>query len=96
MSRKNSLLLVASRNTVLLQGEWLEAFWCQECQDTRWFHVKKLDASRYELLIAPVELWHQAVGVINPEGNPTVGEFTRRQSRMMSGNQIKDFKFMGY
>jgi len=95
ISRRNSLLLVAGQKTVLLDGEWLEPFWCQECQATKWFHVRKVDASRYELSVAPVHLWQQAVGVIDPKGNPTVGEFTRRQSRTLSQGKTKDFKFMG-
>lgn len=94
VSRKNSLLLVATQSTVSLNGEWLEALWCKECQETRWFHVRKLGPSSYELSVAPVHLWQQAVGVIDPKGNPTVGDFTRRQARMLSQNQIKDFKFM--
>ena len=48
----------------------------------------------YELSVAPAELWQQATGVIHPHRNPSVGEFTYRQSRMLGGNSVKDFWVM--
>jgi hypothetical protein len=78
--RREALMLVAAKTAVPLQGEWLEAFWCEHCQETKWYHVRKRE-SVYELSLAPSELWQQATGVINPYGNPSVGEFTFRQSR---------------
>jgi hypothetical protein len=33
-------------------------------------------------------------GVIHPHINPSVGEFTRRQSRMVGFNGVKDFSFV--
>jgi hypothetical protein len=45
--------------------------------------------------VAPPELWQQVHGVIQPSGNPSVGEFTRRQSRMLGFNGVKDFRFVG-
>ncbi len=100
MSRRNALLLTANQTTVALPGEWLEAFWCDECQKTRWYHVRKQDAAdsskaaTYDVSIAPPELWQQASQLIDPRGNPSVGEFTRRQARMTSDRQIKDFSFI--
>jgi hypothetical protein len=91
--RRNALMLVATQTTVPLEGEWLEAFWCQECQQTKWHHVRKTSERTYEVAIAPPELWQQVTGVINPEGNPSVGEFTRRHSRVVRYNGIKDFLF---
>ncbi len=93
ISRLNALMLVASQTTVSLQGEWLEAFWCNECQANQWYHVRKV-GSIYNLSVAPPDLWQQATGVIDPHGNPSVGEFTRRQSRMVGFNGVKDFRFM--
>lgn len=87
-------MLVASKTAVPLEGEWLEAFWCRECQQSRWYHVRKHDRN-YEVSLAPPELWQQATGVINPQGNPSVGEFTRKQSRMLGYNGIKEFRFVG-
>lgn len=82
ISRKNAQLLIADRTAVSLQGEWVEAFWCEHCQATKWYRVRKLDAS-YIVSIAPPELWQSVSGVIDPHGNPSVGEFTKRQARMM-------------
>ncbi|WP_026104410.1 hypothetical protein [Anabaena sp. PCC 7108] len=90
MRRREALMLVAAKTTVAIQGEWLEAFWCDHCQETNWYHVRKLE-SVYELSLAPAELWQQATGVINPHRNPSVGEFTFRQSHVIGGNSIKDF-----
>ncbi|MGG6269264.1 hypothetical protein ACQ4M3_25915 [Leptolyngbya sp. AN03gr2] len=93
MGRRSALLVVATRTTVSLDGEWLEAFWCDECQTREWYHVRKHDRT-YDLSIAPPELWQQATGVIHPSGNPSVGEFTRRQSRVVGFNGVKDFQFV--
>jgi hypothetical protein len=95
MNRLSALMLVAHQTAVPIEGEWLEAFWCEECQQTKWYHVRKSGDRTYEVSIAPPQLWQQVTGVINPYGNPSVGEFTRRQSRLMSYNNIKDFKFVG-
>ena len=94
IGRKNALILVANKTAVALEGEWLEAFWCDRCQQTKWYHVRKNDRT-YETSLAPQELWKQVTGVILPGGNPSVGEFTRRQSRMVRYQGVKDFKFMG-
>jgi hypothetical protein len=95
MSRRSALMLVQTHTAVLIEGEWLEAFWCEECQETKWYHVRKSGDRAYELTPAPQELWQQVTGVTDPRGNPTVGEFTRRHSRMVSNHSIKDFKFVG-
>lgn len=96
ISRRNALTLISHQSAVPLLGEWLEAFWCEECQETRWYHVRKRDGTltaAYQVAIAPPELWQQVTGVLHPSGNPSVSEFTRRQSRMSSDRQIKDFHF---
>lgn len=95
MSRRSALILVANQTAVPLEGEWIEAFWCQHCQQTKWYHVRKCDNRTYEISLAPRELWQQATGVISVDGNPSVGEFTRRQARFLGYNSIKDFKFVG-
>ncbi len=93
LNRRDALMLVAAKTTISLDGEWLEAFWCQACQQTNWYHVRKRE-SRYELSAAPAELWQQATGVIQANGNPSVGEFTRKQARMLNYRGVKDFGFM--
>jgi hypothetical protein len=91
VKRREAMILVAAKTAVPLQGEWLEAFWCEHCQETKWYHVHKHE-SVYKLAVAPVELWQQATGVFNPDQNPSVGEFTLRQSRMLTGKAIQDFR----
>lgn len=95
MGRRVALTVVASLGTVPLTGEWLEAFWCDRCQQSRWYHVHKTGANQYALSTVPSELWMQAAGVILPTGNPTVGEFTRRQARQTTYGGVKDFYRMG-
>lgn len=94
VSRKTSLLLISSYQTVTLEGEWLEAFWCDHCQQTTWYHVCKTSDRTYSLSVAPRELWQQVQGVVRLSGNPSVGEFTRRQSRSASHRGIRDFQFV--
>ncbi|MBE9155764.1 hypothetical protein IQ265_02800 [Nodosilinea sp. LEGE 06152] len=95
LSRRAALTLVASFGTVPLQGEWLEAFWCDRCQATQWYHVRKTGANQYSLCTVPQTLWTQVAGVILPTGNPTVGEFTRRQARQTRFGGVKDFGRIG-
>ena len=93
MSRLSALMLVASKTAVPLEGEWIEAFWCDQCQETRWYYVRKISDREYQIQPVSRGLWSQASGVIHPEGNPSVGEFTRRQAR--SGSNLRDFGVMG-
>jgi hypothetical protein len=94
MSRRGALLLVATNTTVSLEGEWLESFWCDHCQESKWYHVRKTGDRTYELAIAPCELWQQVAGVVHPGGNPSVGEFTRKNSRMLGYYGLKEFQFV--
>ena len=94
MSRKRAMLLVANQTTVSLEGEWLEAFWCDHCQSTRWYHIQKVERN-YTLSIAPPELWQNVDRVVNPDGNPSVSEFTRKHSRTLSYGGINQFQFIG-
>ncbi|MCL6434890.1 MAG: hypothetical protein K6T90_11880 [Leptolyngbyaceae cyanobacterium HOT.MB2.61] len=97
INRRNALLLVRSATAVPLVGEWLEAFWCPECQETKWYHIRKHEstdsskAATYDAAVAPTELWQQATGMIHPNGNPSVGEFTRRQARLVGYQGIRGF-----
>ncbi|MBE9061352.1 hypothetical protein [cf. Phormidesmis sp. LEGE 11477] len=91
MGRKVSLRVMSSYTTVPLEGEWLEAFWCGECQQNEWYWVMRSPENTYTLNKVPEDLWQQAQGVILATGNPTVSEFTRRQSRRMNYYGVKDF-----
>ncbi len=82
ISRFGSKLLLLNNASVPLAGEWLEEFWCQECQQSNWYHVHRSEGNVYTVKLAPAHLWKRATGVINPERNPSVGEYSYRQSRM--------------
>jgi hypothetical protein len=77
--------------TVSMTGEWLEAFWCDLCQSTKWYYVCKTGDRTYEISLAPDELWQRVTGVIHPNGNPSVGEFTRTQARVNGYQGVKAF-----
>ncbi|MDF5718399.1 MAG: hypothetical protein PUP93_32165 [Rhizonema sp. NSF051] len=92
VKQQSARRLMATKTTVLLEGEWLEGFWCDDCNQTTCYHIQKSDRT-YHLSVASPELWQQAVGVMNPEGNPSVGEFTRKHARNVGYNGSKDFQF---
>jgi hypothetical protein len=94
MSRQNALRLVSARMAVPIAGEWVEAFWCEQCQSTSWYHVCKGEDRTFQVMIAPRDLWQYTSGTVDPEGNPSVGQFTRRNSRMLGCNLTKDFQFV--
>ena len=94
IGRLSSLMLIATNTAVPLQGEWLEAFWCDQCQEAQWYHVRKTGDRSYDVSLAPQELWQQATGVINTEGNPSVSEFSRKHANMRGWGGLKDFKYM--
>lgn len=94
VGRRSALLAVATQTTVSLTGEWLEAFWCDQCQTKTWYHVRRSESNHYDVSITPPELWQQATGVINPHGNPSVSEFTQKCSRKANYHAVKEFHFM--
>lgn len=94
ISRRNALMLVANQTAVPIDGEWLEAFWCEQCQQTKWYYVRKSNERTYDISLAPPELWQQATGVIHAEGNPSVSEFTRRSARDVTYQGLNGFQFV--
>lgn len=99
IGRQNALILLANQTAVSLEGEWLEALWCAQCQETKWYHIKKIVSNvaskqvcTYDVSVAPLELWQQAIGVIYPDRNPSVGEFTSREARMLNYKNGKIFE----
>lgn len=87
--RRTSIMLIATNGAITLENEWLEAFWCQVCQETNWYHVTKMGDRTYQLSLAPAELWQQVQGVIHPHGNPSVSEYTKRHARSQALNHLK-------
>ena len=93
MGKRSALMLMSTHTTVPIQGEWLEAFWCGDCQQKNWYHVCKTERT-YQISLAQDRLWQQVSGVLHPDGNPSVSEFTLRQSRAHRSTKIKDFGFV--
>lgn len=96
IGRRQAKLAIAEQSAVPLSNEWLEAFWCDHCQASRWYHIRKVEGTPtvYQLSDVPPNLWQQATGVIHSEGNPSVSEFTRQQARMLGFDGLKAFRFV--
>ena len=92
--RRAEQLLAAYRKVLPLADEWLESFWCAQCEASCWWHVKRLGRHKHHLSAVPTQLWEQATGVMRPEGNPTVSQFTRRQAKATGVTGLKQFRFM--
>lgn len=92
--RRADELLAAYRRVLPLTDEWIEAFWCDACACTSWWHVKRHDRHDYSLSKVPRELWEQATGVIRVEGNPTVSQFSRRQARAGGVHGMRQYRFL--
>ncbi|GAB4214051.1 MAG: hypothetical protein OHK0012_11310 [Synechococcales cyanobacterium] len=91
MGSLTSRLVMAAYGEVPLVGEWIEAFWCGQCQDTTWYHVHKVEERRYTVTPAPYALWKNATKVVNPFQNPSVSEYTFRASKGYSAYGLKGF-----
>ena len=79
VGKRSAQMLISAQGSVTLNREWLEKFWCSSCQESNWYHIRKC-LSTYQCNVAPREMWQRAVGVSDPQGNPSVGEFTRRHA----------------
>lgn len=95
MSKRTAEKVLLAYNQVLsLSDEWLECFWCEDCQVSTWWHVKRLGPLEYTLETVAKELWEQASGVIRPEGNPSVSQFTRRNARFGGIQGLRQFRYL--
>lgn len=88
-THKKASLILGDRQTVGLAGEWLEEFWCPECQSKQWYYVRKQD-NIYAVTPAPRSLWETATGVIDPKGNPSVSQYTKTNA---SQHRLKSSRF---
>lgn len=92
--RRADELLAAYKRVLPLSNEWIECFWCEDCGTSTWWHVKRHDRCDHTLAPVPRELWAQASGVILPEGNPSVSQFTRRQARANGVQGLRQYRFL--
>ena len=78
-SRDNIIYLTAAKIPCYLEDEWLECFWCSECNKNNFYHVKKWRNGSYQAL-PPIatSAWNRAVGVAYPEGIPGISQYSQR------------------
>jgi hypothetical protein len=67
MGRRTALLVVATHRSVLLDGEWLEEFWCDQCDEARWYHVRRLGDRAYDAAVAPFVSGNRQLRSFTPE-----------------------------
>ncbi len=67
--------------------EWLEAFWCPSCQKTIWYHVQQFE-TEYRLHSPSEQDWMRATGTVGVTGNPSVSEFSKRESRISPNQRL--------
>lgn len=90
MTKKTAGLVLAT-HTAVRTDEWIEAFWCPECEETQWYGVRKTADRTYELFSVPRQLWERVEGAIDPFGNPSVSQFTRREAKRLSTKRYRDY-----
>lgn len=94
VAHRTAVQLIHVYGAIPLRNEWLEEFWCKECQQKVWYHVRRDENLIFHLVPAPSSLWHQVSGVIDPRGNPSVSEFTRTQSRAVGVHGLRSYRFL--
>ncbi len=94
IGRHTARMVLAVHGQVPLRNEWLECLWCRDCQQRRWYHVVRNEDCSHDLRPAEERLWQQVSGVINPQGNPTVGQFTRESARATGVHGLKSYRFL--
>ncbi len=88
MTKQKASLILLSNSTVSLDREWLEEFWCDECQEKNWYHVKRTDDG-YVLSSASAKTWQQSMGTIDPyKANASVSEFSVREANRFRARRI--------
>ena len=84
MPDKKAKLVIDAYPVLVLSNEWLEELFCPQCGTSTWCHVIKHDRVQHTVRWAPRDLWMQVAHVDPVVANPTVSEFTRRESRRHS------------
>jgi len=84
MADKTAKLVIQAYPVLVLSNEWLEELFCPACGSSRWCHVIKHDRVEHTVRWAPRDLWEQVAHVDPVVANPTVSEFTRRESRRLN------------
>jgi hypothetical protein len=88
LTKQKASIVLLSYSAVSLDREWLEEFWCDECQDKSWYHVKRTDDG-YVLSNVSAKTWQQSVGTIDPyKANASVSEFSVREANRFRSRRV--------
>jgi len=88
LTKQKASIVLLSYSAVSLDREWLEEFWCDECQDKSWYHVKRTDDG-YVLSNVSAKTWQQSVGTIDPyKANASVSEFSVREANRFRARRV--------
>ena len=88
MSDKKAKLVINAYPVLVLSNEWLEELFCPDCGTSSWCHVTKHDQRNHTIKWAPRELWMQVAHVDPLVPNPSLSEFTRRESRQLTQKRV--------
>ncbi|MDR9405530.1 MAG: hypothetical protein RI580_19085, partial [Halothece sp. Uz-M2-17] len=61
MTKKTATLVLSTR-TAVRTDQWVEAFWCRQCEETQWYQVRKTMERTYEVSLVSRELWERMEG----------------------------------
>lgn len=81
MPHKRARLVIQAYPVMVLSQEWLEELFCPSCGHSRWCHITRHGRAQHTVKWAPRELWEKVAHVDPLVSNPTVSQFTRRESR---------------
>lgn len=80
-TRKKAILLHTTTTTWVDRSRWIEPFFCPD-DGQIWIACTRDGEGQVTGEVAPPKLWKQTTGTLDPnKPNPSVSEFTYRQSR---------------
>ena len=84
MDDRKARLVIQAYPVLVLSNEWLEELFCPACGTSGWCHVTRHDRVQHTVRWAPRSLWEQVAHVDPLVPNPSVSEYTRRESRRLN------------
>jgi hypothetical protein len=87
-------LIIQSYPVLVLNNEWLEELYCNECGISHWCHIIRHDKVAHTVRWAPRDLWQQVAHVDVLCGNPTVSQFSSREARRHRRQKTKKGKML--
>ncbi len=93
LSAKKARLIINAYPVLVLSNEWLEYLFCPQCGQSDWYHVTKHNRVDHTVRRAKRELWMQVAHVDPSMANPSVSEYTRRESRRYRNKRLDGNRF---